>query len=368
MSLRIAIVNSIDGVSNEKKAQKTYEILSSFGYECQIIDVSTINIHFSVFYAHSLKEFLSIFYSYVLFLIERFQYFFHIKEDYPFIEKANLQALELFYFYKINTYDVLICQIADVAPVLTYDFSGLKICDLPTPWVEELKFSNQYSKFYISKLKKWENHFLDSSDHITYGWYSYVEYAKKYLYKGKKYFISNWGCDANEASASYMKSPRIVFVGYLSGYWANLPLLSFLTKICPYQIDVYGTPEPPKNLGLHYKGYLKDTSVLKNYQFGLLTISKDRLRKKGWSFKQMDYISYGLPILMPSWRRDPVFKDVCIYFSKKNFLKKINEYTDEYKWTAVSRKAKKLSADYQWKTTMKPLVEIIKNYAFLKKF
>lgn len=47
----------------------------------------------------------------------------------------------------------------------------------------------------------------------------------------------------------------------------------------------------------------------------------------GWSYKQMDYISYGLLILMPKWRKDSVFNKVSIYYNEKNFNRKVREYS-----------------------------------------
>ena len=101
-------------------------------------------------------------------------------------------------------------------------------------------------------------------------------------------------------------------MGYLKGYWNNIPLLARLSQ--KYEIDVYGGPKPPKKYGLNYRGYTPNTDILAEYQFGLITITDDPLRRSSFSSKHLEYMNYGLPVLTPDWRKDPNLDDFSIYY------------------------------------------------------
>ena len=177
----------------------------------------------------------------------------------------------------------------------------------------------------------------------------------------------NWGCDPRprQRLVKFSKTPRIVFLGSLEGYWVNLPLLSKLSKI--YPIDVYGGPKPDKKWGLDYKGYAPSLDILSKYQLGLITITKDKLRKSSFSSKHLEYLSYGLPTLTPDWRKDKILDDVSISYNETNFLDKVKEFSKKKKWKEMSKRSYKKSKDLNWGDNLKPLGIIIDHYSKLRK-
>jgi hypothetical protein len=78
----------------------------------------------------------------------------------------------------------------------------------------------------------------------------------------------------------------------------DLPLLARLSRAYPH-IDTYGEAQPDPSLGLHYRGYAA-SSVLRDYQFGLITCIDDPLRRDGISAKHLSYLAAGLPVLVPA--------------------------------------------------------------------
>jgi hypothetical protein len=46
--------------------------------------------------------------------------------------------------------------------------------------------------------------------------------------------------------------------------------------------------------------------VVAEYQFELITCTKDELRRHRVSGKHLDYLAHGLPLLASAWRRQAV--------------------------------------------------------------
>ncbi len=96
--------------------------------------------------------------------------------------------------------------------------------------------------------------------------------------------------------------------------------------------------------------------MLADYQFGLVTISDDELRRHSFSSKHLDYISYGLPVLTPAWRPDPVLEPSSVYFTAENFLDRIGEFAAEPAWRAKSEAALASAAELSWDAALRPLL------------
>ena len=266
-------------------------------------------------------------------------------------------AKKLYSFLKDKYYDTIICVNSIDAFVFLYDFDCIRIYDCPTPWADEQYYGKKISKKNYQKLLNYEIEIYKNVDHVCFNWETYKEYTKKY-YNGDNLFTLNWGCDPKEKNqlAEYNEKPKIVFMGFLDGYWSNIPLLSKLSKL--YEIDVYGGPKPPKKLGLNYKGYATP-EILSNYQFGLITISDDDLRKEGFSAKHLEYINYGLPVLIPEWRKNLHLIEGSIPFNEENFLDVISKYSNKKEWEDMSNRAYEQAKRLVWNTTMQPLKSIL---------
>jgi hypothetical protein len=96
----------------------------------------------------------------------------------------------------------------------------------------------------------------------------------------------NFGCTPSEQRAQFAEPPRVVYVGNLSASFNDTPLLIRLAALYPH-IDVYGGPPPDSGLGLNYLGYAPSLDVLSQYQLGLVTVTKDPLRRDGFSSKHL---------------------------------------------------------------------------------
>ena len=253
--------------------------------------------------------------------------------------------------------DVLICESMADAYVMTKDFPCLKILDCPTPWVDEFFYAGKLTRNGYSQLRSMEIEEYKKSDYVAFHWDSYAQYVRQHIYNGKNFFILNWGCTPKKKRARYQNPPRIVFMGLLKEYWSNLPLLARLSK--KYPIDVYGGPPPPKEFGLRYRGFAPSTEILSEYQFGLITISDDPLRRQGFSAKHLEYMNYGLPVLTPQWRTTPTLNHVSIYYDENNFLEKLQEFSRKDRWQQISDICYRQAQEWRWSENLKPLLKII---------
>lgn len=368
--MKIGILCTLDGFANSVRPLKIKEFLEKRGYHVKIIDTYFISrMH------RKRDNKRSIFNSLPGLSLNKLRlYFLELKEflasnkisdnsisSKKIIKRMKIRGEILYNLLKKESFDVVICENATDSYVLTKKLDCLKIYDCPTPSSDEIFFSGKISKQDQKELRDFEKIIYSKSNLVSFHWQTYKDYVQdEYSYKKDNLFILNWGTEPREKSvrAKYNKNPKVIFLGNL-GYWANLQLLSKLSKL--YPIDVYGSPEPDKKLELNYKGYTTP-KILSKYQFGLITLTKDKLRKYGFSAKNLEYISYGLPVLMPEWRRNMHLIKGHISYNEKNFLKKIKEYSNKDKWNKISNEAYQQAKEYTWEKNLVPLFKIIESY------
>ena len=275
------------------------------------------------------------------------------------ILKLKLIAHMLTGIIEKEKYDIIICENHLSAYVLLSNIDCVTILDLDSPYIEELYYTGKISDTQRNILNSIFKTIYSKADYLNFQWYKYTEYVKQNIYSGNNIVEINFGCTPKKlnSKAKYNSIPKIICLGYLGGKWNNLPLLSRLSK--QYPIDVYGGPTPDKNWGLNYKGYAPTTDILKDYQFGLITISKDKLRRSSFSSKHLEYLSYGLPVLTPDWRKDRLLKDVSIYFNESNFIDRIHTYSRPDIWEKMSNRCYKQALEWQWNRVLKPLGDIV---------
>src|SRR5205085_11806190 len=116
---------------------------------------------------------------------------------------------------------------------------------------------------------------------------------------------------------------------------------------------------PDPRLGLSYLGYAPSLDVLRNYQAGLVTCSNDELRQYGFSSKHLQYLSYGLPVLVPVWRRYIELLEGSIPYDELSFLSAVETLRDEGRWHAVSDKAYAQAQQLSWDRTLRPLDDVL---------
>lgn len=251
-------------------------------------------------------------------------------------------------------YDIIICENnPDIGFIDGRRLARVQILDLPVPGAEEIYFGGLIGPRVYRKLRDYEIKLYAKADRVGFHWHTYATYVKENKYVGANFIDLSYGADLPAKQALFNSQPRIVFLGLLSGYWVNVPLLMRLCKIYP-NIDIYGGPRLAE-LGDNYKGYAPTTDVLANYQFGLVTLTDDPLRRHSFSSKQLRYYSYGLPVLSPVWRRDDALDDAALLYDEENFLNLIHENANEPKWTELSIRALKIARSYSWDEVLRPL-------------
>lgn len=257
-----------------------------------------------------------------------------------------------------NYYAVICESLLDQAVFLGRRIADVQILDLPVPWVDELYYGAQLTEKTRDKLADLQRDCYAAADRISFHWHTYTEYVKQGPYHGNNWLNCTYGVTTKNKRARFAFPPRIIFLGSLEGYWVNLPLLRKLCRICP-ELDVWGGPEPGADAGLNYRGYAPDLDIMADYQFGLVTITDDPLRRSSFSSKHLEYASYGLPVLTPSWRSDEVLGPSSIYYGPEDFLEVLAEHSSEAAWTAKSKESLAVAEELSWPAAFRSLAEVL---------
>ena len=170
------------------------------------------------------------------------------------------------------------------------------------------------------------------------------------------------GCESTGRRAQYSATPRIVYAG--SYYRIQDPyLLAQLTSASPAPVDCYGPTDPTFSFlpsVLNYHGYPPEPNFLSDYQVGLITVSKDKLRQFSPATKFPYYFSYGLPVLFPEWMQEGhEYGDCAVAFNENNFAEKVKHVLDRQRWTQMSDSALRVAGDLSWDKTLQPLQTIL---------
>jgi hypothetical protein len=235
-----------------------------------------------------------------------------------------------------------------------------QVLDLPSPYAEELYLGGRINRRAFERLRDFESRMYGRADHVSFHWHTYADFVRANKYDGSNFLDLGYGTDQKSVRATWSPEPRIVFLGYLGGYWTNLPLLLRLCERFP-NIDVYGGPRI-RELGSRFKGYAPDTHVLAQYQFGLITITDDALRRSSFSSKQLEYYSYGLPVLTPAWRRDDVLDPAALRYTEESISDLLAENSTQEKWTRLSIDALGLANRFSWDNVFSGLDPILAQF------
>ena len=352
----VFIVNHLDRSANQERLEAISKFLINNNFSIKTIDSQKlfdqkIN-HFSGFYISPLYF---IYYRLTRFLIYKFHFMFLSSLLYylKIIYKGKLVSQTL------KKEHVRICILQSPEDIASC-FSNSKInyiYDLPTILSEELKEGKQINQYIYNKIKKLEFKIFQKDIPISFHWYSILNYAKKINLQPKNGFILNWGCSSQIKTSHYSYSPKIIHIGNINSPWVNQNLLKQIQT--NNQIDIYSYEKPTIENNIKTLGFLKDLSKLNQYQFGLITFSKDQLRKNSFSAKHLTYISYGLPVFCPEWRKDPVLKSATIYYNENNFESQLKKYSQKKYWLPKHQSALKLVEKLSWNQTLKPILSII---------
>lgn len=230
--------------------------------------------------------------------------------------------------------------------------------------------SKQYKSIYDSPtifsleknsktIRNIEAKAFTKSDFVSFHWYSFLALAKKRGYKISHPFVLNWGCNPPIKDYSTTTGRQnIIYLGNVNSPWINPSLLKNLFSTSETPVDIYSY-EKSQNRKIKTKGFLKDLSKLTKYKFGLITITNDELRNHGFSAKHLLYLSYGLPVLCPEWRKDKLLSSATIYYNESNFNRIVSKYSKPEKWQKKHQAALRLSQKLYWDKNLKPLILII---------
>lgn len=346
--MKVAIVCYLDGVANSVRAKELETFLLKHGHQVKLINT------YQRYFGTKLER--RWFYS-----VAKAKSFIMGCNYFPRFVEIKLKARSLKREICKGKYDIVICELFHDAYVLTKRLNSLKIWDCPTPWTAELRFERNVPVKEIEIIEKMENKLLKSVDYICFHWETYADFIKWSGYKARNLFILNWGCQPNKIRAVFKYPPRIIYLGNLAGGWIDKTLLKHLVQISG-NIDVYGIPKPEDAESLNYKGYA-NPEILRNYQFGLITVDKNNeLHCNGFSAKHLEYISYGLPVLVPEWRNIPGLKATSIPYNVDNFLSQVAKYSVKEEWQRMSDKAYEEAQKLDWNITLQPLAKIIETY------
>lgn len=349
MKKKIVLVTKLDGTATEARTDKLQILLSP---QYKIYNINTQNL-----IKKNLKHLLDLPISILISSSVSYLLYKLKLTNRPIVKRLKIRGYLVDQeIRKINP-DCLICGTGEDMACFLHNQTKLKILDIPTPYADELKYSNKYPARTIKAVEKIEKECLQSADFFCANWTTYTKWLSK------KYNLYNTlpatsGCEKTNQTTCFETKPKIVFVGNLEGYWTNLQLLNNICKSSNFPLDIFA---PKNNLGrgVNYKGYLNNYEKLTKYQFGLLTISKDPLRKVGFSAKHLLYISYGLPVLCPEWRQDKILDPATIYFNENNFNAVLKKYSRKKPWLKKHRAALKLAENLQWEKTLSPILKVI---------
>jgi hypothetical protein len=253
----------------------------------------------------------------------------------------------------LDEFDMIIGEHPNDSELMLAPTSARVLYDCMTPWADELYFEERLTEKQHRKLRRHEAKILDGVDHLSFSWETYAPYAvTHYGISGTNLTQLNWGCTPVAERVRFSNPPRVVLLSSLSSRFINLPLLSRLSRI--YPIDVYGGPPPDPSLGLNYRGWAPP-EVLDEYQIGLITCSKDELRREGFSAKNMAYVAHGLPVLVPAWRRHMKLLRGSVPYDEDTFASAIERLSDEREWRRVSDEAYAQAQELTWERTLQPL-------------
>jgi hypothetical protein len=259
---------------------------------------------------------------------------------------------------ELDDFSLVICETPHDAGLLSVPTSARTLYDCPTPWADELYFEGRLTEPQHRRLRRLEKDLFERVDFLAFHWESYARYAvRHYGISGRNVMTLNFGCTPASRRATFARPPRVVYMGSLSSRFIDLPLLSRLTKIYP-NIDVYGGPPPDPRLELNFVGYAPP-AVLQRYQLGLVTCTKDELRRDGFSAKHLEYLAHGLPVLVPAWRRQLELLSGSVPYEERTFASVIETLSNENAWSRMSDDAYAEAERLAWDETLRPLEDLL---------
>jgi hypothetical protein len=365
---RVLIICQVDRYANGLKAVEVQRFLQKRGYEVRLVNTYYISRASSVRGSlrnklpHLAPRRLAL---YVVeaasaLLTRRWKLGRRILSYHLLLAQYRLRRDILKSSIRLDDFELVICETPHDAGILTVATSARTLYDCPTPWADELYYEDQLTARQHEKFRRFEAELFEAVDYLSFAWESYARYAlAHYGISGRNLVTLNFGCSPAAERAEFKAPLRVVYLGSLSSKFIDLALLSRLATLYPH-IDVYGEPPPDQRLGLNYLGYAP-LSVLKQYQLGLITCTQDELRREGFSAKHLQYLAYGLPVLVPVWRRHLELLRGSVPYDERTFLSVISRLSGEAEWRRISAEAYAQAQRLTWHETLRPLETLLRS-------
>jgi hypothetical protein len=241
------------------------------------------------------------------------------------------------------------------------NLKGRKILDLAN--VEYLeKYYGGESKYEVYKVYKREMKVYENSDYILCHHDILKQFIKENVFNSEKLITVRMGSYKTDKKAKFNLPVKIVHAGGGNYYIHNSLLLSRISGTLPGQIDCYGASDqslPFYPHKINYKGYALNLDFLADYQFGLITVSRDILRQHSPSSKFADYFSCGLPVFFPEWSKEGYTYKGCIPYNEENFLEVFNKHANKENWEKLHYQVIEQAKELTWEKVLRPLIKII---------
>jgi hypothetical protein len=259
-------------------------------------------------------------------------------------------------------YDAVFARLQPVSYVLTRPLDCLKVFDMANIGFLEnyYAWNGDASELEIDYLKEMDVY--RAADYVFLHHEILADFFRRNVYDDDKVRAVRMGCYPTERTAEYSSSPRLVYAGSYQPI-QDPYLLSLLAKKSPYPVDCYGPRDPNYSFlpaRLNYKGFAKEPTFLADYQFGLITVSSDRLRQYSPSTKFAYYFSYGLPVLFPEWMLEGHTYEAAIPYTEGNFAETVRRLaSDPNEWARLSRTAREIAESLSWDKVLAPVQDIL---------
>lgn len=368
---RAVIICSLDGYANSVKPAELQKMLNKHSYKIDVISTTSLGRLGTEGFSRWLPAIS--FTAVKLYLLEVVRWLAKKSRSGRLrrwvnsvitMSRLKTRGLLLQRIVGADNYDLLICEYGLDEAVLAGDrLAKIQILDLAAPFAEEMYYGGELTSRAFHRLKSYEAELYGRADYLSFHWWTYADFVKRTKYDGGNFIDASYGVSQKDRSAHYRTTPRVVFLGFLAGSWVNVPLLETLSALYEH-IDVYGGPPPAAGTRINYKGYLpaeKMAETLAGYQFGLITISDDELRKHSFSSKQLEYYSYGLPVLTPAWRPDRILDSGAVYYDTETFLTVLERATEKSEWQQLSRAAQATADSLAWGKALAPIERVIRD-------
>jgi hypothetical protein len=259
-------------------------------------------------------------------------------------------------------YDVVMARLQPVAYTLTRLDGCLRIFDCANIGFLESYHGWNADMSEIEIEYEKEMAIFRSADHVFLHHEILTRFFRTHVFDDDKVRTVRMGCYPATRTASFSRAPRIVYAGSYE-YIQDPYLLSLLTKASPYPIECYGKKDPnypflPARLA--YKGYAPEMSFLADYHVGLITVSRDRLRRHSPSTKFAYYFAHGLPVLFPEWMKEGYTYEAAVPYTEENFVEQARSVCEsEDTWRRLSEAAIAIGRELDWEKTLAPLEQLL---------